>query len=262
MCYVLVVHVWSVLQWWATYLKAQSQRNQHRCALTCVWIQSSALLNELTWLMPKFTTASKAATTAYCGSSCGKLRWPCRRLMSWKGCRCRRRRHARALQTVRQFIFVGCLLTSKLYTFASGKKNNGQTQLDVLASKREIFFPEVEACALPGDDEGEEVFDLRKVRSMEKSSPEMRSGNVFLEDCCLMVPCFMEKEGFFGKMRWSHLMKKQIPSMKLLFVFFGVIFYGFYHGINHHFSPPCCRFGRNMFIVSSHPSKSKKMMHF
>jgi len=68
--------------------------------------------------------------------------------------------------------------------------------LDVLASKREIFFLKAEV-ALPGDDEGEEVFDLRKVRPMEKSSPEMRSGNMFLEDRCLMVPCFMEKEGFF-----------------------------------------------------------------
>ena len=49
-----------------------------------------------------------------------------------------------------------------------------------LASKREIFFTEsLSLVALLGDDEGEEVFDLRKVRSMEKSSGEMRSGNVF-----------------------------------------------------------------------------------
>ena len=69
--------------------------------------------------------------------------------MSWKGCRCRRRRHARALQRVH----FCCLSPDK---YATGIQAG-------------YFFPE-SLVALPGDDEGEEVFDLRKVRSMEKSS--------------------------------------------------------------------------------------------
>ena len=69
--------------------------------------------------------------------------------------------------------------------------------------KREIFFPESRSLvALPGDDEGEEVFDLRKVRSMEKSSGEMRSGNVFFGRLLVDDSMFYgKKEGFFGKMR-------------------------------------------------------------
>ena len=117
------------------------------------------------------------------------------------------------------FFWVSCLLTSTLH-LASYLKKNGQTPLDVLANWGD-FFPE-SLVALPGDDEGEEVFDLRKVRSMEKSSPEMRSGHVFFGRL------LFDGSMFYGKIMlfWKDEMKPSYEKtdtvyMKLLFVFFG-----------------------------------------
>ena len=160
--------------------------------------------------------------SGYCGSSCGRLRWPCRRSMSWKGCRCRRRRHARALQTIHFcWLVVSWQVSYICQSFKNKKRANPVGCLGIQAGD---FFPRKPQPSLPGDDEGEEVFDLRKVRSMEKSSGEMRSGNVFFGRLLVDDSMFYGKTAFLERGDETPILwKKQIPSiyMKLLFVFFG-----------------------------------------